>query len=120
MSFEEATIGTAERQQPNPGNQPPDDPTMLSTDDLVFMIGEGAVRERQLTKTIRFLNQKAVALQRAVNQCQCAELKRQNESYQKRILDLEKQVHETALERDGLAKTLEKIKGGRKQRKNGE
>lgn len=92
----------------------------LTTDDLVLMIGEGVVKERQAQKINNFLQGQMAAandmilearskedgLKHAIEDMQKAhaEGSQSAESLRERIKQLEDQVHATALERDKAQK----------------
>ena len=140
-------MAEGEWEEANIGIEAPQQPTLkepeMSTDDLVFMIGEGAVRERHSNKIIVFLRQQATNLESTamkeqsihrslqqkleVNQQSANEdieglkkvmagerqdwlLKEENyinqiKSLQERIIQLENQVHQVALERDEVQRS---------------
>lgn len=88
----------------------------ITTDDLVFMLGEKMINERQKDKILRFKDRQYQELYRQAQQMQSQmqqvmaeaqskslavdESRASNESLRTRIAQLEKQVHEVALERD--------------------
>ncbi len=125
--WEEAEIGSRANNQLAQGNPETD----MTTDDLVMMIGEGAVRERQKDKIIRYCEKiihqrqadslKLQSLEASYKQQiealqkECADARQgdslSTEAAQKeavslraRILHLEEQVHLTAIERDAAIK----------------
>ena len=113
--LEEATITNSEKQEP--GRETQLHEPVLSTDDLVMMIGEAAVLERQSQKIIRILQQQGATLQKELLEQKSksiAATDKASEPLRQRIVDLEKQVHETALERDALMKMTAKAKKGKK------
>lgn len=90
---------------------PEDEPqeVQVSSNELVFMIGESVVRDRQNLKRLQFLDKqvglareealKAQSLAMAAEQKNVT-LEKGRASLNERIVQLEKLVHETALERD--------------------
>lgn len=113
--FEEASIS---------GQQPPaqTQPGEMTTDDLVLMIGEGAIRERQAAKIRAHYERQIIAMQQDAlkersqamaraeqEKIAAVDLIRQDKdnsvaSLQARIADLERQVYRTACERDEAIK----------------
>lgn len=106
----------------------------VSTNELVFMIGEAVVRDRQNLKRLQFLDKqveiardetlKAKSLtmgyQQKVEAFEAVKtsLEEVKASLNARILDMEKQLHELALERDTYRNKLAALQKKRKTRKS--
>jgi hypothetical protein len=110
-TFEEANIGGGNQGQ---GQAQPGD---MTTDDLVLMIGEGAIRERQQQKIRQYFERQLGAMQQEMLRAQSLAVAQAEQeksqavaSLQTRVVDLEKQVHETALERDEAIKKMKEAK----------
>jgi len=66
-------------------------PSEITTDDLVIMIGEYAIKERQINKTVQGFNEKIALLQQALAKEQSAQLslKQQIETLAQDKIDIE-------------------------------
>ena len=105
MTFEFAEI--------TPENEPQE--VQVSSNELVFMIGESVVRDRQNLKRLQFLDKqvglareealKAQSLAMAAEQKNVT-LEKGRDSLNERIVQLENQVHDTAIERDKFRNEL--------------
>ncbi len=87
----------------------------ITTDDLVLMLGEWQIKERRLLKIVKRYEIAIPPLQQELAKSKSTGLsvqtsleseRKQSESLRQRILQLEKQVHEIALERDEVKKEL--------------
>jgi hypothetical protein len=92
----------------------PQNQSSITTDDLVFMIGEKEVQLRDRAKNIAMLTARCKELLAENARLKAVEQKtidatKKAESLSGRILDLEKQVHETALERDAARHKLSEM-----------
>jgi len=105
MSFEEAKF-TAETEPQE---------VQVSTDDLVFMIGESVVRDRQNLKRLNYLDKQVGLARQELLEAKSLSMgyQQKNEAFEKvnkslndRILQMEKQLHDLAIERDNYRDQL--------------
>lgn len=98
-----------EWKEANVGQAAQDKEPELSTDDLIFMIGEGAIKEHNAGKIITYLRQQITAQQKLLLKEQSLHKSvednaQKEKSLQNRIVQLEDQAHKVAIERDAELK----------------